>query len=297
VDPSADPSPSFNNLSLCLLGQDLFSYYTCEEIICRYPRLPMGVIFAGMYAYIGSKALAAITREWGVEVAAEPGGEVDPGLLQAKRIPAGTHETGVERRIGRPNSERGWKRGVSSRTVYDDPFGDEMTSMDLEERPELKDQPWTRGVTLERASTNFVRALMGAVYLHGGRPAAKQFFQQHFMSRELSISGLFDFKQPTRDLSRLCSREGFESPVARILSETGRKSRHPVFVVGVYSGNDKLGEGSGGSLDEARTRAAVAALKGWYLYSPLKVRVPSDVEGEGDKSWEPVFIDGGEVIV
>lgn len=257
----------------------------------------MGVIFAGMYAYIGSEALAAITREWGVEVAAEPGGEVDPGLLQAKRIPAGTHGAGVERRIGRPNSERGWKRGVSSRTVYDDPFGDEMTSMDLEERPELKDQPWTRGVTLERASTNFVRALMGAVYLHGGRPAAKQFFQQHFMSRELSISGLFDFKQPTRDLSRLCSREGFESPVARILSETGRKSRHPVFVVGVYSGNDKLGEGSGGSLDEARTRAAVAVLKGWYLYSPLKVRVPSDVEGEGDKSWEPVFIDGGEVIV
>lgn len=257
----------------------------------------MTVIFAAMQAYVGPKAFAAITREWGVELAAEPGGEVDPGLLQAKRIPAGMQEEGANTGAVRPNADRGWKRGISSRTVYDDSFGDEKTSVDLEETPDMTDRRWTRAVTVETASTHFVRALMGAVYLHGGRLAAKQFFHQHIMSRELSISGLFDFRQPTRDLSVLCGREGFQSPVARIISETGRKSRHPVFIVGVFSGNDKLGEGSGGSLDEARTRAAVAALKSWYLYSPLKVRVPSDAEEDGAKSWTPAFIDGGEVVV
>jgi len=297
VDPSADSNPSFNNLSLRLLGEELFSYYTGEEIICRYPRLPVSVLYAAMWAFVGPKSLAAITREWGVEAAAEPGGEVDPGLLQAKRIPVGTYEDLDEGVSQRPNAEKRWKKSVSSRTLYGDSFGNESTSRTLEDGTDVKAQEGSRAVTLDRASTNFARAVMGAVYLHGGRPAAKQFFRQHVLSRELSIAGLFDFRQPTRDLSRLCAREGFDSPVARIISETGRKSRHPVFVVGVYSGFDKLGEGSGASLDEARTRAAIAALKGWYLYSPLKVKVPSDDAGERGKPWEPVFIDCGEVVV
>ena len=66
-------------------------------------------------------------------------------------------------------------------------------------------------------------------------------------------------------------------------------------MVGVFAGKDKLGEGAGASLDEARIRAAVAALKGWYLYSPLQVNVPS--QAEGGREWEPVLVDGGEVIV
>jgi len=144
---------------------------------------------------------------------------------------------------------------------------------------------------------NFVRALVGAIHLHAGRPAAKKFFQDHFRSRLLNMASLFQFRYPTRDLSRLCAREGFQSPVARILSETGRKSRHPVFVVGVFSGNDKLGEGAGASLDEARTRAAVAALKGWYLYSPLEIRVPSEMEEAGARQWTPVMVDSGDIVV
>ena len=268
-----------------------------------------------MSAYCGPKTLAAITREWGVDVAAAPGEEVDPGFLQCKRREAGNASvdgTGtqlkdlpkvVEDLSTRPNPEqqmRGWRRGASSKTVYDDYFGEEIkrTATDYAERPELRQEDAQRkadrGVTLEQASTGFVRALMGAVYLHAGRKAAYNFFKAHITSRHLDVSQLFEFRQPTRDLSRLCAREGFESPVARILSETGRTSRHPVFVVGVFAGLDKLGEGSGSSLDEARFRAAVSALKGWYLYSPLTVRVPSEAT-EG-KPWEPVFVDGGEVV-
>jgi large subunit ribosomal protein L44 len=41
---------------------------------------------------------------------------------------------------------------------------------------------------------------------------------------------------------------------ARLLKETGRLSNSPVFVVGIYSGADKLGEGFGSSLKMAEYR-------------------------------------------
>ena len=307
VDPSADINVHFNNASLSTLGSDLLGLYTSESILCRYPRLPTQVMFAAMHAYVGPKALAAITREWGVEIAAAHGGEVDPGYLQCRRQVAGNvsvQGTGTQFKelpqVAEESSKpsRGWQRGASSRTIYGDALGDENkhTETDHAERPELwLEGKANRGVTVEDASAGFVRALMGAVYLHAGKKAAYNFFKAHILSRHLDVSKLFEFRQPTRDLSKLCAREGFETPTARLISETGRKSRTPVFVVGVFAGRDKLGEGPGGSLDEARIRAAVGALKGWYLYSPLHVRVPS--QAEGGKEWEPVLIDGGEVIV
>ena len=68
-------------------------------------------------------------------------------------------------------------------------------------------------------------------------------------------------------------------------------------MVGIFSGKDKLGEGAGASLMEGRERAAVAALKGWYLYSPLSVRVPSAMEEASAAPWKPVHVDLGEVVV
>ncbi|KZF23400.1 ribonuclease III [Xylona heveae TC161] len=300
VDPSADPAPRFNNGSLRTLGNNLLGYYAAEHLVCKYPRLPLTVLFQAVYAYIGPKALSQVRHEWGIELAAEPGGEVDPGLLQFARLTPG--ETPAEGTSGRPNEEMGWRRGMSSRVVYDNMYGEPKTEMEASERPELAPGVTVedkRGETAEHAGANCVRAIFGGLYLHAGRPAAKKFFHDHFLSRQLDIAALFQFNQPTRDLSRLCAREGFEPLIARLLSETGRHSRHPVFVVGVYSGKDKLGEGIGGSLDEARIRAAISSLKGWYLYSPMDTRVPSDVEGQdgASVSWKPVYVDGGEVVV
>lgn len=278
------------------------AYHCTEHVICHYPRIPMLVLYAAIYAYIGLKTLPHLVKEWGVECVAAPGGEVDPGLLQFRRHPPGT-DLETARGSNRPNAHRThWRRSISSRIVYDDEFGEPSAATantggrsgtyQGEDRP----QPST---TLDRAQASFARAVVGAVYMHCGRLAAKSFVTDHFLSRQLAVSSLFDFREPTRDLSRLCAREGFEGPVARLISETGRHSRHPVFVVGVYSGDDKLGEAAGSSLDEARTKAAVAALKSWYLYSPLEVRLPSDTEEGGQKArlWKAAMIDGGEVIV
>lgn len=288
VDPSADPNVDFNNASLAQLGGSIMSYYVSEWLLVTYPRLPMSVLFAAAYAYNGPKTLQLVAREWGVDVAAAPGEEVDPGYLQFARLQPGTDYTGNAATSTRPDAFNFFRRGMSSRVVYDDEFGDTIP----------KDNEKNLPVPTEHAYGNFVKALVGSIHLHAGREAAKTFVKEHILSRHLAIDTLFQFKEPVRELSRLCAREGFEHPVARILSETGRMSRHPVFNVGIFSGQDKLGEGSGASLQEARTRAAVMSLKSWYLYSPGKdVRVPSDMEGMGEiQEWEPVYIDMGEVI-
>ncbi|RMY99345.1 hypothetical protein D0860_08318 [Hortaea werneckii] len=346
IDPSADPRPAYNNASLAILGQDLLGYYTSEYLTCRYPRLPMPVLFAAQYAYAGNATLGAMRAEWGVEAVAAPGPEVDPGLLQLKRtIPGNAMQEGDMRRIkdmpqarrlgsGRRNEEWNYRRGTSSRIVLDDQFGDLHTdlppaeehkpypgaaisqpsgssgeiSSGATEQPVPLDftnppsSPDPSPTTLETASASFIRALVGALYLHAGIPAAKNFHTSHILSRHLPLGPLFAFTHPTRDLSRLCAREGLEPPVARLLSETGRHSRTPVFVVGVYSGKEKLGEGVGSSLNEGRVRAAGNALRGWYLYSPpeSEVMVPSEVEGafEGVRArkWKPQMVDIGEIV-
>lgn len=287
IHPSADPDPAFNNASLSILGANLLGYYTAEHLICNYPRLPMEVVFAAQNAYVGPRALAILASEWGIEAAAEPGGEVEPGLLQFKRLKPGDGIPAALRK------QVPWKWNVTQthRIVATDEFG----------APNAPPSPHSLSsvpVPMEEAAQSFVRALVGSLHLHLGAPLVKRFFKSHFLSRHLDLSGMFDFRTPTVDLSRLCAREGFESPVARLISETGRLSRHPVFVVGIYSGKDKLGEGAGASLEEARFRAAAAALKAWYLYRPLEVTVPSSMEGELDTTkWKPNMIDCGEVIV
>lgn len=312
IDPSADPDSAFNNKAIAKFGADILGYYTSEYLLCRYPRLPSEILFAAMWAYCGEDTLQVIANEWGVEAAAEPGGEVDSGYLQFKRKLPGNAESinfpgrwvkevenVTERAQGKP-----WRRGASSRSFYNDEFGTLAPShkeMLEAKKRKLRNQNQVvstdEGVTRAEASAEFVRAVMGAVYLHCGRRVSKIFFTQHISSRHLDVKQMFKFKEPMRELSRLCAREGFDSPIARILSETGRKTRTPVFVVGVFAGRHKLGDGAGGSLDEARIKASIHALQGWYLYSPLQLRVPSDAEDPNAKSWEPVFIDGGEVVV
>ncbi|KAL4944461.1 hypothetical protein BDV06DRAFT_187373 [Aspergillus oleicola] len=297
VDPSADPNPKFNNESLAVLGHDLLSNYTTEHLICTYPRLPISVIFAAVYAYLGPKTLSAMAREWGVEHAAAPGGEVDPGFLQYSRFQPGT-DINAQPLIGttRPNEDQThWRKSISSSVVYDNEFGDpDLAGVAPEDLPNTQEN---KQVTAEQASSSFVGAVVGSIYLHAGRAAAKRFFEQHVISRHLDVSSLFNFYEPLRDLAKLCARENYDPPVAKIISETGRLSRSPVFIVGIFSGRDKLGEGAGASLVEARARAAVASLKGWYLYSPLAVRVPSSMEEEGAAPWKPVYVDLGEVVV
>ncbi|KAK2006344.1 54S ribosomal protein L3 [Colletotrichum eremochloae] len=306
VDPSADPSPNFNNANLAVVGGTLIGYHVSEWLIAHYPRLPMAIFYEAMRAYAGSDSLYRVASQWGVESAAAPGEEVDPGLLQWSQDPAAgiVHgRWGYVRKEHRHLDKFKWRRSVSSRIVLDDEFGDTLHTPEANPLEPAAD-PLDPAVVREQymklrnnAHAAFVRAVVGAVYAHAGRDAVRAFVDAHVLSRKVDLEKLFSFKLPTRELAMLCAREGFEAPVARLESETGRMSRTPVFVVGIYSGRDKLGEGTGASLDFARLQASMNALKAWYLYSPgPNVRVPSDMLVEGAKPWKPLHIDMGEII-
>lgn len=321
VDASADKNPQFNNSNLAFVGQTILNYHVAEWLMCKYPRLPMNIIWEVMKGYAGTQTLHQISLSWGVESAAAPGGEVDPGLLQFdltnNKLGIALTGLGYERVEQLRLGGNRWRRGISNRVVFDDDFGvavkgaraqdpaeqnggESEVDTDSHEKEEHSYTSYgnedTRALA-EKAHAYFVRAVVGAVYTHCGREPAKAFVKAHFLSRSLDVSKLFRFHSPVVELATLCKREDFEAPVARMLSETGRASRTPVFVVGIYSGKDKLGEGSGPNLDSARYKAAMNALKAWYLYSPGdKVRVPSDMLQEDAKPWEPAHIDIGEVI-
>ncbi|GAB0133777.1 hypothetical protein EsDP_00002173 [Epichloe bromicola] len=290
ITPSADANGSFNNSSLAFLGSTIINYHVLEYLVCKWPRLPMAVLYEALRAYAGQESLQQVARRWGVEAAAAPGDEVDPGLLQWK--PEGEHLVSTRWGYVRSEVERNssYRRGLSSRVVLDDVFGDALS------KPESAGQEGHESLQND-AFGSFVQAVVGSIYTHCGREAAKSFVTSHILSRQLDPSSLFQFQLPTRELAMLCAREGFEAPVARLESETGRRSRTPVYIVGIYSGKEKLGEGAGPSLDIARRKASMNALKAWYLYSPgNKVRVPSDMMEEGAKAWKAPHVDIGEII-
>ncbi|KXX79188.1 Ribonuclease 3 [Madurella mycetomatis] len=303
VDASADKNLLFNNTNLAFVGQTLINYHVSEWLMCRYPRLPMDIMYSAMKAFAGPTALHQVARSWGIEHAAAPGGEVDPGLLQFSLHDAGDAIVGFgyKRAEAEYLDKFKFRRGINSRVVLDDDFGEtvhnKLSNEALAARADTEyGNQLTRSLA-EKAFATCARAIVGAVYAHSGRETAKAFVKAHILSRTLDLSKLFSFKKPTTELSLLCAREDFEPPVARLLSETGRLSRTPVFVVGIYSGNDKLGEGAAPSLEQARYKAAMNALKSWYLYSPGEhVRVPSDMQSEDAKPWEPAYIDIGEIV-
>ncbi|KAJ2907374.1 hypothetical protein MKZ38_003231 [Zalerion maritima] len=325
VDSTADESLQFNNTHLAFLGRTIVNYHVSEYLVAKYPRLPMEIVFAAMKGYAGNRALYAIARQWGVEPAAAPGEEVDPGLLQFDVKKTGTE---LDAAVGYKRKELDkiikfkFRRGISSRVVFDDEFGDTVSMGEHERILERQALEWRaqQGILSEdemiqmedpvpleietaedrkfASYANFSRAVVGAVFLHSGREVAKNFVRSHVLSRRLDLEEMFSFSRPTRELAKLCQREGFERPVARILSETGRLSRTPVFVVGIYSGRDRLSEGWGPSIEHARLTAAMNGLKSWYLYSPGDdVRMPSETYDENAKPWTPLYVDMGEVIV
>ncbi|KAF4427915.1 ribosomal 3 [Fusarium acutatum] len=291
IVPSADKNPSFNNANLAFLGSTFINYHVLEFLVCKWPRLPMAVLYEALRAYSGKESLHQVARRWGVEAAAAPGEEVDPGLLQwAPR------DADMQSRWGSVRQESAFtdrfkpRRGISSRVVYDNAFGDPVNAEKMSSEEGYK-------YYQHEAYSSFVQAVVGAVYTHSGQDAARDFVKAHVLARQVDVSTMFEFSLPTRELSMLCAREGFEAPIARLESETGRHSRTPVFIVGIYSGSEKLGEGGGPSLDVARWKASMNALKAWYLYSPgNKVRVPSDMYEPDAKRWTAPHIDIGEVV-
>lgn len=103
-----------------------------------------------------------------------------------------------------------------------------------------------------------VESLIGALHQEVGVSTARNFIKAHFLSRSIDVEAHVDLflklQTPRLLLWRLCKTKGLATPVARLMKETGRISASPVFIVGMYSGVLKVGEGYGSSTQMAETR-------------------------------------------
>ncbi|EPQ25959.1 uncharacterized protein PFL1_06415 [Pseudozyma flocculosa PF-1] len=123
----------------------------------------------------------------------------------------------------------------------------------------------TRGLLSRDVSADAMRALVAVIFQELGLSAARHFITTHFLSRNLDLASLLKFADPKRALSATCAKHGREAPQSRLIAESGRLSINPIFVVGVYSGMQKVGEGSGSSIRMAEYRAAEDALRRLFL--------------------------------
>ncbi|KAL6453312.1 MRPL3 54S ribosomal protein L3 [Candida maltosa Xu316] len=245
-----------NNYGLNILGKSLLTYYVTEYLLITYPRLPMVIHNAAVNSLMGNEALSEIGQSWGVEV--DEISKLDRFL-------------GKESEFMKYGRLRYLKESDKTDNYYKKSGIEEVVGpqhSDLSEK--------------DLAYASVVKSVIGGLYTHSGEAAAKQFIADHILSRKIPLDQMFQFNKPITELVRLCDKLNFEDGVAiRLVAETGRLSAHPQFLAAVFVGNEKLGEGLGSSLKEAQTRAAVNALLGYYLYSPInaegdQIKVPSD---------------------
>jgi large subunit ribosomal protein L44 len=234
ICPTADVKYS-DNLGMASFGKNLLSFYVYEHFMKEYPRLPPTVLKHVVLLYTGVQGLSSVAKIWGIET---------------------DTSSAFTRYMADKNDEQ-----IIGNLVY----------RDFKENKEPGVvQISDNGTDFNAAASHFVRALVAGIYAHGGMEEAKSFIHNYIIKpRKLDIASVMSFEQPTRELVVLCNRQNLEKPISRLMAESGRYSSTPVFVVGVFSGTKKLGEGTGASLKEARIRAAVNALKSWYLYSPV----------------------------
>ncbi|KZT27858.1 60S ribosomal protein L3 [Neolentinus lepideus HHB14362 ss-1] len=130
---------------------------------------------------------------------------------------------------------------------------------------------------LHDALSSISRSIIALVYQHRSLPVTRQFVHDLFLSREVDTRAMFKFRDPKKALKLLVDKFNRERPISRLLSETGRFSNSPVFVVGIYTGADQLGEGFGTSLKMAEFRAAEDALLRVFLTRtpPEQLSLPS----------------------
>ncbi|AQZ18530.1 MRPL3 (YMR024W) [Zygosaccharomyces parabailii] len=232
----------FDNYGLNIFGKNLLTYHVTRKLMAKYPRLPTVVLNAAVDAYISEDVLAGIGKSWGIESERTP---VLERYLKNEPI----HIT------------LGKLRFFNNSLSQND--GIELVS--------------SHNFSEKSAYSLAIRSIIGALWActqESNPQYAFQFIDKHILSRKLDITKMFQFEQPTRELATLCRREGLERPISRLLAESGRYSKAPVFIVGVFSGQEKLGEGFGSSLKEGKAKAATDALMKWYCYEPLEGQAP-----------------------
>lgn len=235
-----------DNYGLNILGKNLLIYQTTHNLMIKYPRLPLPVLNVAIDAYINDNVLSEIVKSWGVEL------EETSFLHRFLANEPCEMTMGKLRYLEYDNANCNNKETfINNRTIRALNFNE------------------------NNARALFFRSVVAVLWTLDPTLANK-FVNDHILqSRKLNVTKLFQFEKPLNELNRLSQREKFKPLQIKLLAESGRQSASPVFIMGVFSGSEKIGEGFGSSLKQARNRAAMDALLKWYCYEPLQPMVDS----------------------
>jgi large subunit ribosomal protein L44 len=179
-------------------------------------------------------------------------------ICQYPKMPAGACFSIVQSLIGRPScSSIGKQLGVTMVMRWKNKF-DKKEDKILMKRQARKEERVATDLGEAAAVAVVVESLIGALHQEAGVAVARNFIKAHFLSRAVDVEAHVDLflklQVPRLLLRRICKTNGLAKPIARLLKETGRMSSSPVFIVGIYSGVLKVGEGYGSSTSMAETR-------------------------------------------
>lgn len=125
----------------------------------------------------------------------------------------------------------------------------------LMSRGEAKDVGRARQVIL----ANAIEAIIGAIYLDLGYDVAKDFILREIMVELPGIINQGSYLDPKSKLQEIVQDKKGVTPSYSVITESG-PDHDKVFLVGVYLGKTKVGEGKGPSKQEAEVAAAENAL-------------------------------------
>lgn len=123
-------------------------------------------------------------------------------------------------------------------------------------------------------------AIVGAVYQDQGPKGARKLVHDLVITQlaGLDLQEVVKFQHPRFMLNTILSSQGRAKPVSRLISESGRATHFPSFVVGIFSGDNCLGEGTGTSLRRAELEAMCTALRTHFQKELSACPLPSDHE-------------------
>lgn len=107
---------------------------------------------------------------------------------------------------------------------------------------------------------NAFEAVTGAIYLEKGFAAAQNFVKQNILSRLDEILASGSWRDPKSHLQEVSQRVDGFTPKYKVLSEVG-PDHDKVFTLGVFVGEEMMGQGIGPSKQKAQQQAAKSALK------------------------------------
>jgi len=121
-----------------------------------------------------------------------------------------------------------------------------------------------RGTDRARAQilANSYEAVVGALYLDQGYEVAKRFITESLLVTFKQILETGSWMDPKSHLQEVVQSQEGQTPVYRIIEETG-PDHDKTFTVGVFVGETLKGQGSGPSKQAAQQVAAQAALKSY----------------------------------